>query len=110
MPVREGGNGKTLAREIRREYIPGCGFQMFAQQGIRDLRNASLAQACCTRAVCDRVNANSEGANSNAMYVWPREFNNRRKRDFIVEMLRSFWQKYRTMKPSERTFYELIRA
>ena len=62
------------------------------------------------RAVCDRLNANSEGDNSNTMYVWPREYNNRRKRDFIVEMLRSFWKKYRTMKPSERILYELIRA
>ena len=68
---------------------------------------ASLNKA---RAVCDRLNANLERDHSNTMYVWPREYNNRRKRDFIVEMLRSFWEKYRTMKPSERTFYELIRA
>ena len=61
-------------------------------------------------AVCDRWNGKLDQDHSQAMYVWPREYNNRRKRDFIVEMLRSFWDKYRTMKYSDRTFYELIRA
>ena len=44
------------------------------------------------------------------MYVWPREYDNRGRRDFIVENPRYFWEKYRSMKSTNRTFYELIRA
>ena len=62
------------------------------------------------RTACDRFNASLDRHNSHPMYIWPREYNNRRKRDFIVEMALSFWRKYKTMKPSDRTFYELIRA
>ena len=59
---------------------------------------------------CDRWNGKLNQDHSKGLYVWPREYNNRRKRDFIIEMLRPFWEKYRTMKSSDRTFYELIRA
>ena len=59
---------------------------------------------------CDRLNANLEGDDTHVMYVWPREYDNTGKRDFIVEKARYFWDKYRSMKSNNRTFYEVIRA
>ena len=58
---------------------------------------------------CDLRNTTRVESTQDPIYIWQKECITDRKRDYIVEEPRLFWEKYIRMKPAERTFYELIR-
>ena len=59
---------------------------------------------------CDNLNRSRDERKEDLFYIWPREYTDDRKRDFVVEQPSRFWEKYIRMEPKERTFYELIRT